>query len=410
MHNNSAIFLIDKIESTHRYADLLQKLQSPCSVSKFLQEKNLFEYYSKLIIAILHQVDIVILDPDFSDIEAEKLTGISKIEREKEVVICPPYLVNDATELLTKIKSSNSFITLFTSGTTGQPKKITHSVQKFLSATKSEEKFNDNRWALAYNAAHMAGLQVFFQSLVNLNLMVDVFGDEKSVVIQKLKAHHVTHISATPTFYRLLLPPDFELPEVKNVTLGGEKSDSILLEKLKQAFPNAKFTNIYASTEAGALFHAKGDVFEVKQELLPHIKIEQQQLFLSQHLLGKIDSNQQPWFATGDLVEIVSEHPLQFRFLSRANEMINVGGNKVNPYEVEAAISEFEGVKKVYVYGKPNSVLGHVLMAEIESDLNLSVQELRQFLKTKLQDFKIPRIISQVANIATTRSGKLKRS
>lgn len=87
-------------------------------------------------------------------------------------------------------------------------------------------------------------------------------------------------------------------------------------------------------------------------------------------------------------------------------------GYKINPGEVESVIMQFDGVQQAFVYGKPNSVLGNILCAEIkiEEGCSLSELDIRHWLADKLQEFKIPRKIKFVENIALTRTGKLKRT
>jgi acyl-coenzyme A synthetase/AMP-(fatty) acid ligase len=112
------------------------------------------------------------------------------------------------------------------------------------------------------------------------------------------------------------------------------------------------------------------------------------------------------------LIEWVDEKSGLFRFKSRKNELINVGGYKVNPGEVEEVINSLDGIRQSLVYGKPNSVLGNVLCAEVQLNEGaiLNELEIRKALKGKLQDFKIPRRIKFVENFTLTRTGKLKRT
>ena len=100
-----------------------------------------------------------------------------------------------------------------------------------------------------------------------------------------------------------------------------------------------------------------------------------------------------------------------FRFISRKNELINVGGYKVNPYEVEQAILNMQEIQEVMVYGKPNSVLGNILCAEIKlmEGGNIDESKIRFYLSENIQDFKIPRRIKFVESFTLTRTGKLKR-
>ena len=100
-----------------------------------------------------------------------------------------------------------------------------------------------------------------------------------------------------------------------------------------------------------------------------------------------------------------------FKFKSRKNELINVGGYKVNPQEVEEVINSIQGVRQSLVYGKANAILGNVLCAELQLDEGAQLTELdvRQQLQSRLQDFKIPRRIKFVEAFSLTRTGKLKR-
>jgi acyl-coenzyme A synthetase/AMP-(fatty) acid ligase len=91
--------------------------------------------------------------------------------------------------------------------------------------------------------------------------------------------------------------------------------------------------------------------------------------------------------------------------------MINVGGYKVNPHEVEEAIMNIEGISQVRVFAKSNSVLGNIVCCEVMvTRQNITEADIREYLQSKIQEFKIPRIISFVDAISTTRTGKLIRS
>jgi acyl-coenzyme A synthetase/AMP-(fatty) acid ligase len=409
MKEQQSLFLVaDGGQSVYHLSDLLQSVAQLSSVPKYIGRTALFDFYVQLVAAIIYQLDVVILDADFSEEEIQRLTGSQHIQQELYHITQYDYI--NQNFLLEKTLSSRATLTLFTSGTTGQPKQITHPVTNLLRSAKQGEKYHDNVWALAYNPTHMAGLQVFFQALLNLNPLIYVFDLQKPAVLHLMQLYHVTHISATPTFYRMMMPADFQLNEVKRITLGGEKSSPVLYKQLKKIFPNATLTNIYASTEAGALFYAKGDVFEVPQELIPYVKIENQILFLARKILGQSNYDCDFWYNTGDVVEIVRDNPLSFRFVSRSNEMLNVGGNKVNPEEVEETLLQHGKIKNARVYGRPNSVLGNMLIAEIEAEETLDTNAIRAFLSERLQNFKVPRIIKQVTKIETTRSGKIKRT
>jgi acyl-coenzyme A synthetase/AMP-(fatty) acid ligase len=257
----------------------------------------------------------------------------------------------------------------------------------------------------------MAGIQVFFQALLNGNSLVKLYGLSKNQVFSSILKYSITNISATPSFYRLLLPESKEYSSIKRLTSGGEKFDERTINALKQIFPNAKITNVYASTEAGTLLASNGNDFSIKPEFKGLIRIEENELLIHKSIMGNSDAFSNEWYYTGDMVEIVSQNPLNFRFISRKNEMINVGGYKVNPHEVEDAIREINGILDVRVFAKNNSVLGNIIGCEIvKNNKNLDESTIRIQLQNKLQEFKIPRFINFVRTISTTRTGKVKRN
>ncbi len=299
---------------------------------------------------------------------------------------------------------------MYTSGTTGLPKSVTHKFQSFTRYVKISESNSNNVWGFAYNPTHMAGLQVFFQALMNGNSIIRLFELPNDIILSNIQEFNITHISATPTFYRLLDLKTKTFPSVLRIISGGEKIDLNKIRELNKAFINAEIRNVYASTEAGTLFASQGDQFSIRNELKNFVKLVENELHIHKSLLGQSGFLSDEWYASGDLVEIINQDPLVFKFLSRKNEMINVAGYKVNPNEVEEVIREINGVNEVSVFAKKNSVIGNIICCEIvKGSEELTEADIRKYLQSKLQEFKLPRIIKFVSQIKTTRTGKLKR-
>lgn len=395
-------------EVSYSYTDLLEAVCIDDYVP-LLKTHDIFRYFSNLIKALVNNKPVVLID---SDLNPSELSGIS----ESEVNVVEAFQTrkfSSMDEVVKALQQSASEITIFTSGTTGQPKRVIHSVQNFTRSVRCAERYRGQVWAYAYNPTHMAGLQVFFQAFENQNTLVNVLGLIRDEVYNLIERYSVTHISATPTFYRLLLPFEQEYSSVQRITLGGENSDRYLYDAIHNIFPSAKINNIYASTEAGSLFAAKDDCFRIPASIRDKIKVVDDELLIHRSLLGRSESFSfdGDYYHSNDLIEWVNRHEGTFRFKSRKNELINVGGYKVNPGEVEVVINAIEGVRQSLVYGKSNSVLGNVLCADIQLEENALVKELdiRCQLKNKLQDFKIPRRIKFVKSFPLTRTGKLKR-
>ena len=395
---------------TYTYEELVKTINLSTTYCPYFQSKDLYAYFANLIKALVTNNPVVLIDADSSPADMPYL-DFTLLNKPQEIGTCS---LKDMDELIEALSQSTSEITIFTSGTTGQPKRVTHSVATLARNVRKGEQYKEHVWAYAYNPTHMAGTQVFFQALMNQSTMVNVYGDSREVVSQQIERYGITHISATPTFYRMLMPFDKAYPSVKRVTLGGEKSDKQLYEHICNIFPNAKVNNVYASTEAGSLFAAKDDCFQIPANIRDKFRVENNELLIHKSLLGQSDSFafDGEYYHSGDLIEWVNEVDGLFRFKSRKNELINVGGYKVNPGEVEDAINAIEGVQQSLVYGRANSILGNIVVAEVKlvEGASLTDLEIRKVLASQLQDFKVPRKIQIVNELSMTRTGKLKRS
>lgn len=408
-----SLFYIDPINNINKsYKDFLADITLVSHNDYFIRESDSYKFFTILLNKIISNKDCCILDSDFSDFELQsiKFEHISKISENNSSQLLLP----DFIDFINKVNHSKSEISIFTSGTTGKPKRIAHTIQTLTRTVKLSTNNDIVVWAFAYNPTHIAGLQVFFQALFNKNTLVDTFKKSKSVILNSIKEHGITHISATPTFYRLLLPNDEEYLNVLRVSFGGEKSDNSLYEKVKTIFPSAKITNIYASTELGTLLHANGDEFQIPTVLEGDVFIKDNELFVNAKLLGQSDELliEDGFYRTGDVVEIISSNPTKFKFVSRNSDYVNIGGYKVNRQEVESTINLIDGVQLVNVSVKSNSILGNMLTAQVVPEYgatHISEKYIKDVLKTKLQEFKIPRIIKIVEDLEFTRSGKLSK-
>jgi acyl-coenzyme A synthetase/AMP-(fatty) acid ligase len=399
------------------------------------------------------------------------------------------------------LEHSRAELILRSSGSTGGPRAVRHRLGALLRGISVRAEHRQAVWGLAYNPTHIAGVQVYLQALANGNLLVNLWGLGRAEVVERCAAFKVTHLSATPTFYRLLLPVDRPLPALRSITVGGERSDPSLLQRLREQFPAAKVRNIYASTEAGSLFAAEGDEFTVGSAQADLVRCTDGRLWLHRSLLGEFagdggrdsisdirNSISQPnrnkaglqertertedggqttedgrkeaqkaqelegrgqaaeegelktdgrgrrtegsqrgvkgsssaragfapdaadWYDTGDVVEVTGGQPLRFRIVGRAQGWINVGGEKVNPVEVEAVLTEHPGIALARVYGKRNSVTGQLVAADLVArEPAPSLEEVRRHLVGRLPPFKVPRIVRFVEVLELTRSGKVVR-
>lgn len=296
-------------------------------------------------------------------------------------------------EMQSMIKNSDSKIILKSSGTTGDQKIIIHDIQKILKNTKKiDEKCV---WGMCYNFNHMGGIQIILQSFVNFNGIVVLYQMTKKQINELINSHNITHISATPTFYRINFQSKNVHNCVKRVTLGGELSQKEDIQKIKKIFPNAKINNIYATTETGIVMTSNTEIFK----LADNIKIIDKSLKIL--FSGK-------WLDTDDVVEMIDEN--HFYFLGRGSGFLNIGGYKVSSDKIEGIIREIETVENALVYLKENSIIPILCCDIITSESHIKDLQLRKFLKQRgLNKYEIPRIFKKTDNIETTNNLKIKR-
>lgn len=305
--------------------------------------------------------------------------------------------VDDAgiLEFIDKINNKENII-FTTSGTTGIPKEIVHTYDSLIKNIKTKKELKNTVWGLTYDWKKIAGSQVILQSYLNDGKIVNLFKKSYSEIINLIKEYKITHISGTPTFYRLLGNDVFE--NVKQVTLGGEVVDDNLISHIEKIFPNANITNIYALTEFGTLFTSNKYYFELSEKISIFVRIE------NNNILIKHDNE---WINTGDLVEWIDE--TKFKIIGRETNMINVGGVKVNPIKVEEIINKLNYVSNSVVYGKENSVMGMIVVADVILNNNVSVKQIKNDLLKKLNEYEIPLKINIVNFIKTNSNGKVIR-
>jgi acyl-CoA synthetase (AMP-forming)/AMP-acid ligase II len=333
------------------------------------------------------------------------------------------HLVSDAAPLAAG--AATKWI-IATSGTTGTPKLVAHTFASLTRSLKRDFVSKPFRWALLYDPCRFAGLQVTLQALIGGSVLLAPPIDDIEACVAFLLRESCTSISATPSMWRkLLLAADAPKLDLCHITLGGEIADNIILKRLHAMFPAAKITHIYASTEAGVGFSVKdgkagfpasyldavpGGRVELKVDERANLLIrgegfEQSYVDQAQTLAGA-----DGFVDTGDLVEIDGERVM---FLGRANGSINVGGHKVMPEEIELVLRDCPTVVDVRVYGKPSTILGSVVAADVvASDEAAGIElkaQLMQLCRNRLEAFKRPAVIRIVKNIAITSAGKVKR-
>jgi acyl-coenzyme A synthetase/AMP-(fatty) acid ligase len=253
----------------------------------------------------------------------------------------------------------------------------------------------------------MAGLQVVFQAILNLNQISFWFKKSRDLIFEDIERYKITNISGTPTFFKLIQPYDKIFPNVKRITLGGERASNLLINNLKSSFPNAKFNNIYATTEFGSLLISRGDIFEIPINKSNYIRIFDNQL----QVFSKCENNESKWINTGDLVELINNKPRMFIFAARNINFVNIGGERINIEEIEDLINTLSYVKFCRVFERSTSIMNVLCVDIVLHDYiqKTNVEINSDFRVLGLLNGRCPQIIKLVESIDVTRTGKIKR-
>ena len=310
---------------------------------------------------------------------------------------------------------------LLTSGTTGTPKIAIHTLSSIAQSVKQPTDLSTEFvWGLTYEWSRFAGFQVVLQAIVGDSLLV-VPNHDWSIgeSIKYFAQCNCTHLSATPSYWRqaLMTGTLAEMP-LRQATLGGEIADAAVLTKIRNVLPKVRISHVYASTEIGVGFAVNDGRAGFPASFLNdpinnwHLSVVNDRL-LVRHVKGmNSNSGSSEWIDTGDCVSVEAD---RIYFRGRGNGLINVGGNKVLPEEVEQVVLELPYVLFVKVSGISSSIIGTLVKAEVvienESFGGDNIAKcIKDHVARRLDRYKVPAMIELVDKVPIGTSGKLSRS
>ncbi len=345
--------------------------------------------------------------------------------------------VNFRSDHILNIKDHDRYSTewvLLTSGTSDRPKLVLHSLASLSAAI--ENRADQDRatvWGTFYNICRYGGLQILLRTVLGSASLVLSDAEESSGdYLARLKQHRVTHLLGTPTHWRrALMSPRARDIAPRYVRLSGEIADQSILNTLRLFYPKAVIAHAFASTEAGVAFAVNDGREGFSARLLDDagggvkLKVEHGSLHVCSpgtavRYLGSTDSelrDQLNFVDTGDAVRLRDG---RYYFLGRMSGVINVGGLKVHPEEVETVINRHPKVEMSYVRAKKNPIMGSIVVADIvlkktdgqqpaiDGDNELKSQILKA-CSAELARHKVPAMINIVAALPVGATGKLSR-
>lgn len=324
-------------------------------------------------------------------------------------------------DLMKKTKSKNNLIqqlqlknepglVLLTSGSTGKPKAVLHNFNKILEKYKQERTALRTLTFLLFD--HIGGINTLFHTLSNGGTVITIKDRNPASICSAIQQHKVELLPTSPTFLNMLLLSEqykkYDLSSLKIITYGTEVMGEGILKQLNRILPNIQFKQTYGLSELGIMSSKSmssdslwvkigGEGFETKVvDNILHIRAESAMLG---YLNAPSPFDEEGWFNTQDEVEVKDGY---FKILGRKSDIINVGGQKVYPQEVEEVLLQMPGVKDVAIKGERNIIMGNIVTAKV----NLAVEEsteafkdrMNEFCKDKLEAFKIPIKVEIVEN------------
>lgn len=291
---------------------------------------------------------------------------------------------------------------LFSSGSTGKSKAALHDLTGILEKFKVRRNKQRAITFLLYD--HIGGVNTMLYTLSNGGCIITVQDRSPEKVLEAVEKYRVTLLPTSPTFINMILFSEaykhHDLTTLKTVTYGTEPMPQSTLEQFHKVLPQIVLQQTYGLSEVGILRSKSkssdslwvkigGEGFETRV-VNDMLEIKAQSAMLG-YLNAPSPFSADGWFMTGDEVEVDGEY---FRILGRRSELINVGGEKVYPAEIESVLQQAENVAEALVYGEKNPITGNIVCANVRllapEDGKAAVLRIKKYCRANLPTFKVP--------------------
>lgn len=299
-------------------------------------------------------------------------------------------------------KREHPGLVLFTSGTSGEPKAAVHDFKSLLVKFKTRRRALRTLNFLLFD--HWGGLNTMFHVLSNGGVVIATKDRNPNNVCKLIEKHKIELLPVSPTYLNLMLLSsayeNYDLSSLKIISYGTEPMPEYTLGRLKMIFPNVKLLQTYGLIELGVMQtkSEKDDSLWVKiggEGYETRIVNRILQIKAESAMLGYLNApspfTNDGWLITGDEVLQKGDY---IKILGRKSEIINIGGEKVYPQEIENVIQEIDNIAEVTVYGEKNPIIGNIVCAKIRllysADEKEIISQVKKHCRNKLQKFKVP--------------------
>ncbi|NWB46746.1 class I adenylate-forming enzyme family protein [Pseudomonas gingeri] len=296
---------------------------------------------------------------------------------------------------------------LLSSGSSGEPKAILLALDRLFAKYRDIQRFQPRTTAAFLLFDHIGGFNTLLHCLLTGATLVRLDSRDPARICAQIARHRIQLLPATPTFLNMLLwgrvYEQYDLSSLELVTYGTETMPESTLASMVKVFPGVRLKQTYGMSELGILatrseaddslwIQIGGDGVEVK--VLDQILWVKARTAMLGYLNAPSVIDADGWLCTGDLVERRGDY---FRILGRGENLINVGGLKVLPVEVESQLLQLAFIKDVVVWGRRSPVTGQIVAATVVTDATLEPAEAKRQItlhcQQRLDDYKVPRHI-----------------
>ena len=383
-----------------------------------------------LILALARNRNIIIPLSRDSVIELSTALAVSGCDwfaefdaEDIQVSILERRIPTDNALLADFLKTGAPGLVLFSSGSTGKPKGILHDFNRVA------DKFRKVRHAVVaipfLMLDHFGGINTILAITSSLGHVVTVRNRSAASICNAIQTYHVELLPTTPSFLTMLLASnlyrEYDLSSLKRITYGTEVMPQTTLDRLRTLFPHIELQQTYGLSEVGVLrsqsrpdgslwVRIGGEGFQTK--VVDDILWIKSEYAMVGYLNAPSEFDSEGWFNTQDRVEVDGDY---FRILGRITDLINVGGPKVYPAEIEDVILTLDNILDVAVFGERHPLLGQIVVAKVslseEEDIGQLKHRIRKACMHALAPFKAPsKVLISKEPFYSSRQKKIRQS
>lgn len=412
-------------EKHFSYADLAEKYDF---AKNFVKEQMIKEGevvgleadYSPLstafLLALINKACIIVPISHQTEEKRKEFIEVAKIQRviklnEDDTIFVETHNDKTINSFYQKLRDcGHPGLILFSSGSTGVSKAAVHDFAAILEKYKQPRKTKRMITFLLFD--HIGGINTLFHNLANGGTVITIRERTPAAVLKAVEQYKVQVLPVSPTFINMILLSEayksYDLSSLDTVSYGTEVMPETTLKRFHELFPDLRMLQTYGLSEIGIMQSKSkssdslwvklgGEGFETR------IVDNMLEVKAKSAMLGYLNApspfTEDGWFKTMDMVEADGEY---IKILGRKSEIINVGGEKVYPAEVESVLMRLDGVEDVAVKGESHPIMGNIVTAKFKlkenEDLISFKSRMRKFCKDKIQNFKIPQKVSIISD------------